>query len=180
MEGLPRSSDSLVEDQMSLDFSTPLSGAGETKISARYRLELVREAAVPFLVDEPPTLNRPAALARFLWDAVFCREPREVLAVLFLDHAYHPSGYFIASTGSLDRTLFDPRIVLTAALLHNAASIVIAHNHPSGAVQPSTEDRMATDRLEKAAGIVGIRLCDHLILGGRETFFSFRESGKTF
>jgi DNA repair protein RadC len=173
-----RSRSMFPDRQSTLNFSASLPVAApetEASISSRYRLELVREATVPFSVEEIPTLSRPATVARFLWETLFEQEPREVLVVLFLDIVNRPIGHFIASIGTPDRALMDPRVILAAALLRNAAGIVVAHNHPSGSLKPSPNDRMATRRLQQAADILGIRLYDHLILGEGGRFYSFRE-----
>lgn len=160
--------------QLSLEFQKPGPAAPKSRISARYRLDLVHEATVPYLVDELPTLNRPTSLAHFLWSTIFEREPREVLVALFLDCRHRPIGHMIASTGGLHRTIFEPRTLLAAALLHNAYGLVIAHNHPSGSLEPSSEDRLATRRLQEGAELLGLQLCDHLIVGEGGRFVSLR------
>ncbi|EQZ56429.1 phage DNA repair protein [Escherichia coli UMEA 3656-1] len=69
-----------------------------------------------------------------------------------------------------------PREVIKRALYHNAAAVVLAHNHPSGEVTPSKADRLITERLVQALGLVDIRVPDHLIVGGSQVF-SFAEHG---
>ena len=69
-----------------------------------------------------------------------------------------------------------PREVIKRALYHNAAAVVLAHNHPSGEVTPSKADRLITERLVQALGLVDIRVPDHLIVGGNQVF-SFAEHG---
>ena len=66
--------------------------------------------------------------------------------------------------------------VIKRALYHNAAAVVLAHNHPSGEVTPSKADRLITERLVQALGLVDIRVPDHLIVGGNQVF-SFAEHG---
>ena len=68
------------------------------------------------------------------------------------------------------------REVIKRALYHNAAAVVLAHNHPSGEVTPSKADRLITERLVQALGLVDIRVPDHLIVGGNQVF-SFAEHG---
>lgn len=82
----------------------------------------------------------------------------------------------IVSIGLLNRTLIHPREVFHRAIVDNAHSIILAHNHPSGDLKPSREDREATQRLVNAGKLMGIEVLDHLIIG-RKGFYSFRESG---
>ncbi|WP_283666903.1 JAB domain-containing protein, partial [Escherichia coli] len=78
--------------------------------------------------------------------------------------------------GTINRTEVHPREVIKRALYHNAAAVVLAHNHPSGEVTPSKADRLITERLVQALGLVDIRVPDHLIVGGSQVF-SFAEHG---
>ncbi|PZZ10335.1 DNA repair protein RadC, partial [Escherichia coli] len=73
-------------------------------------------------------------------------------------------------TGTINRTEVHPREVIKRALYHNAAAVVLAHNHPSGEVTPSKADRLITERLVQALGLVDIRVPDHLIVGGNQVF----------
>ncbi len=79
----------------------------------------------------------------------------------------------VVSIGLVNRTLVHPREVYSDPLKDRAASIIVAHNHPSGNVQPSEEDIVLTRRLHKAGKILGINLLDHIILAGNGDFFSF-------
>ena len=78
--------------------------------------------------------------------------------------------------GSLNASIVHPREVFKAAILLNAASIVVAHNHPSGDPAPSREDREVTRTLNEAGRLLDIPLHDHVIVGA-EGYFSFREAG---
>ena len=69
-----------------------------------------------------------------------------------------------------------PRDVFRAAMLAQASSVVVFHNHPSGDPSPSVADRLVTRRLDEAGELIGIELCDHIILG-EGTYFSFKEEG---
>ncbi|MBS8421010.1 type IV toxin-antitoxin system YeeU family antitoxin [Escherichia coli] len=91
--------------------------------------------------------------------------------------AYHLDQAFpLLFTGTINRTEVHPREVIKRALYHNAAAVVLAHNHPSGEVTPSKADRLITERLVQALGLVDIRVPDHLIVGGSQVF-SFAEHG---
>ena len=130
---------------------------------SRFHLRLVEEK--PDLFSQPPPkLQRPILAAHLFWSLAFRGEPREVMAVLFLDAHCRPFGYHVAYTGTLHRIQVEPRQILVASLLANAANILVAHNHPSGDVSPSREDLFFTRRLESAAEYVGVRLLDHLIV----------------
>ena len=83
----------------------------------------------------------------------------------------------IVTIGLLNRTLIHPREVFLKAIKDHAASLILVHNHPSGSLEPSREDREATQRLVSAGSLLGIEVLDHLIIG-RTGFHSFRESGE--
>jgi DNA repair protein RadC len=86
-------------------------------------------------------------------------------------------AYHEVSRGTLDATLVHPREVFKAALLSNAASIILTHNHPSGDPTPSPDDHQLTRRLVDAGRLIGVEVLDHIIVGdGR--YFSFREGGR--
>ena len=139
-------------------------------IATRYRLSLVEEATLPYGDDR--CVNRPAEAARFLWMHLFHDEPREVVAVVFVNAKNRATGHMVVFAGTTDRAVADPRLILAAALLANASGILLAHNHPSGDPTPSAEDQMFTRRMEQACEIVGLRLLDHLIVCARERWTS--------
>ena len=101
---------------------------------------------------------------------------KEVFTVLMLNSANHVIKEVRVSEGTLNASLVHPREVFRNAILESAASIIVMHNHPSGEVQPSTEDRMITKKLVEAGKIMGIPVLDHIIIG-RGKYFSFREEG---
>ncbi len=80
--------------------------------------------------------------------------------------------------GSLNASLVHPREVFKSAILNNAASVIVAHQHPSDDLLPSKADTMMTDRMNKLCELMGIPLIDHVIVGGdNREFFSFKEKG---
>ena len=130
----------------------------------RFRLRLeVESPHVPEVLGSD-RIASPSRALRLLWPLVFEGEPREVLAVLFLDLESVPIGYHVAFAGTVSRIPVEPRQILVASLLAGAAGFLAAHNHPSGNVEPSVEDILFTRRLEVAAEHVGLRMLDHLIL----------------
>ena len=103
-------------------------------------------------------------------------EASEVFAILCLSTKHRVLAYHEVSRGCLDSTLVHPREVFKAALLANAAAIVLAHNHPSGDPTPSPDDMTLTRRLVDAGRLIGVDVLDHIVIGdGR--YASFRERG---
>jgi DNA repair protein RadC len=122
-------------------------------------------------------LITPASAAEEL-RARLQHEPVEVFGVLCLTTKKESGGYHEASRGCLDAALVHPREVFKAAVLLNAASVVVGHNHPSGDPQPSAEDMHLTQRLKVAGQVLGIELLDHIVVGHNGRYFSFREAGQ--
>ena len=101
---------------------------------------------------------------------------QENFLVLTLDGAHQVIGIRIVTTGILNRTLVHPREVYSYAIIDNAAGIVVAHNHPSNCLTPSSEDVEVTQRLKAAGEILGIPLLDHIIFS-KDGYLSFVERG---
>jgi DNA repair protein RadC len=99
----------------------------------------------------------------------------EVFGALFLDSQHQVLGFEALARGTLDAAAVYPREVVKAALRHNAAAVIFAHNHPSGVAEPSAADRVLTDRLKSALQQVDIRVLDHFVIGeGRPASFAER------
>ncbi|AKH20913.1 RadC family protein [Sedimenticola thiotaurini] len=94
--------------------------------------------------------------------------PYEVFACLFLDNRHRVIEYEELFRGTIDGASVHPREVVRRSLSHNAAALILAHNHPSGVAEPSQADRAITRRLKAALELVDIRLLDHLIVGSGE------------
>lgn len=94
---------------------------------------------------------------------------REVFAAAFLDTRHRLIEYVELFQGTIDGAEVHAREVVRRALRCNAAAAIVTHNHPSGDVTPSAADRAVTARLRQALALVGIRLLDHIIVGGRQT-----------
>ncbi len=101
---------------------------------------------------------------------------KEVFYVLILNSANTLIRDVQISEGTLNSSLVHPREVFKAAVLESGASIVLLHNHPSGEVQPSQEDKFITQKLVEAGTMMDIPVLDHIIIGQRQ-YFSFREAG---
>jgi DNA repair protein RadC len=100
----------------------------------------------------------------------------EVFCVLFLNQANRLLRHEIISSGGMTGTVADIRIILKNALLHNANKLIIAHNHPSGNLQPSNADRELTKKIREAAEWMDMRLLDHLIVAGTK-YLSMADEG---
>ena len=100
----------------------------------------------------------------------------ENLWLITLDIKNNITGIFTVSTGSLNSSIVHPREIFKRAVLQNAASIIICHNHPSGDPAPSQEDIDTTKRIYDAGKILGIELLDHVIIGDNK-YTSLKEKG---
>jgi DNA repair protein RadC len=107
----------------------------------------------------------------------FALREQEVLGALYLDVRNRLLAERELYRGTLSRAAVEPRRVLQEGLLIGAAGCVVFHNHPSGDPTPSAEDLAFTRRLAEAGEIVGVRLVDHLVLGGPGRWISLRERG---
>ena len=103
-------------------------------------------------------------------------EASEVFAILCLSTKHRVLAYHEVSRVCLDSTLVHPREVFKAALLANAAAIVLAHNHPSGDATPSPDDMTLTRRLVDSGRLIGVDVLDHIVIG-ESRYTSFRERG---
>ncbi len=99
----------------------------------------------------------------------------EVFAVLFLNNKNHLIKFEIMFRGTINQSSVYPREIIKKALQHNAAAIIISHNHPSGDTTPSSADQHITKIINAAANLMEIRLLDHMIVG--QDIYSFAEAG---
>ncbi|TKT98842.1 DNA repair protein RadC [Citrobacter sp. wls830] len=101
---------------------------------------------------------------------------REVFQVLFLDNQHRLLECETLFTGTINNIDVHPREIVKAALRHNAAAVILAHNHPSGMAEPSKADRLITNSLKSALLLVEVRTLDHFVVG-RPDIVSFAERG---
>ena len=123
---------------------------------------------------ERPMISSPADVDRLLRGRIANLDRENFVAVL-LNAKNEVIGAPLISVGTLSASLVHPREVFKPAIRASAASVVLVHNHPSGEVEPSPEDREATRRLEESAGILGIEVLDHVIVG--DGYYSMKEHG---
>ncbi len=150
-------------------------GLGEAKF---VQLQAVLEMTQRYLAE---TLKRGDALTspqqtKLYLSRVLRDRQREAFYILFLDNQHRVIRDEILFEGTIDAASVYPREVVKRALHHNAAAVILAHNHPSGVAEPSQADRRITDRLRDALGLVEIRVLDHFVVGDGEVV-SFAERG---
>ena len=137
-------------------------------------MELARRAMAQQL-QQRTLLNHPALVANYL-QLHLGHLPHECFAVLFLDSQHQLIQLETLFRGTLNQTSVYPREVALRALHHHAASVVLAHNHPSGQVQPSSADIALTRQLQQALSLLDIRVLDHIIVA-RGKSLSMAEQG---
>ena len=143
----------------------------------KYDVRLVKESASLYDYDEKK-LNNPYAVSKLLND-IFDMEClcEEHFVMLALDAKLRVVGAFDIHTGTINGSLVSMRSLFSRAMLCNANSIIVAHNHPSGVVSPSSEDIELTRRVKEAGEILDIKLTDHIIIGEEENYYSFKREG---
>ncbi|WP_395274748.1 DNA repair protein RadC [Enterobacter bugandensis] len=104
------------------------------------------------------------------------RQEREVFVVLYLDNQHRLLEHETLFLGTINHIEVHPREIMKSALRHNAAAVILAHNHPSGITDASKADRIITDRIVNALNLVEVRVLDHFIIGDCDTL-SFAEMG---
>ncbi|PLZ01215.1 hypothetical protein CY652_16850 [Burkholderia sp. WAC0059] len=137
-------------------------------------IELARRA-LEEKVRERPLVDSPGAVEDYLRLRIGGRS-HEVFVGLFLDVRHRLIRAEECSRGSLTRMAVYPREIVRRALMLNAASLIVAHNHPSGAVKPSASDRRLTRVLRDTLALIDVQLVDHLVIGAHDTF-SFARNG---
>ncbi|HEX2542060.1 MAG TPA: DNA repair protein RadC [Caldimonas sp.] len=137
-------------------------------------LELARRSVASELAARP-VFDSPAKVKEYLLLQLAARE-HEVFAVLFLDAQSRLLRLEEMFRGTLTQTSVYPREVVKRALEFGAASVILAHNHPSGAAEPSRADEFLTETLKSALALVDVRVLDHLVVG-RGAVVSFAERG---
>lgn len=118
-------------------------------------------------------LTSPDATREFL-QIILAKEHRELFIVIFLDNQNGVLGYETLFQGTIDGAAIYPREIVKAVLDNNAASVILAHNHPSGTAMPSEADKRITTRVIHALDTVDVRVLDHLVVGGIDVM-SFAE-----
>ena len=160
--------------------STPITLRQRFGLTERETLILQAVQELAFRWNRPPpepapSITSPQEVAHLLLPRLRYREQEE-FCVLLLNTKNRLIAEVTVSVGSLDCSLAHPREVFREAVRHNAAGILLVHNHPSGDPQPSPEDLHLTQQLRQAGKLLGIEVMDHLILGEGH-WISLREKG---
>lgn len=151
-----------------LDRFAALNGLGPAKYA---QLQAVLELARRHLehqIKRDDCLTRPADTRRYL-AARLRGHLHEVFACVFLDTRHRVLAFEELFRGTIDGASVHPREVVRRALAHNAAAVILAHNHPSGVAEPSTADEAITRTLRQALGLIDVRVLDHIIIAGPRT-----------
>lgn len=140
-------------------------------------IQLIREKSIRYDAPEPQRLTQPQEVARLFRSFVGLPD-RELFVALLLDGKNRITSIHQISQGSLNQSIVHPREVFKAAILANAAAIILCHNHPTGDPSPSKEDIDITRRLKDAGEILGIKILDHVIIDVEsDAYLSFVASG---
>ena len=123
-------------------------------------------------------LSGPDTVAR-VFRELYGDATEEYFLCFCLDNRNKLNGYVVVSKGTLNESLVHPREVFKAAIVMNCASIIIAHNHPSGHMESSSEDKYVAKRLAEAGRLLGIRLLDSVIVDcSSNAFYSMKSKGE--
>lgn len=135
------------------------------------KCKLVKESDLTYEVTNTPECAAGVFRSFGMADAA-----DEIFAIACLATDGSITGIHEISHGDLSTSLVHPREVFKRALLNNAASVILAHNHPSGSLNPSESDKAITERLRVAGELLGVSVLDHIIVS-RTGYFSFKDSG---
>ena len=134
-------------------------------------IRMVKER--PLLSDVP--VNTPETVVHLVHELLKDYD-REVFAVVNFQTNMQPINMNIVSIGALNASLVHPREMLKSVVLSNSAAVMLIHNHPSGMVRPSDEDKAVTAKLFQLLNLMEVSLLDHIILGPEEQYYSFHEN----
>jgi DNA repair protein RadC len=151
-----------------------IKGIGEAKaisLTAALELGIRRDAAY----KKKDVVLHSKDIADFL-RAKLQYKKHEVFAVIFLTRSNKVTHYEVISEGGITGTVADPRIIIKKALAHDAVSVILCHNHPSGSVKPSRQDEELTQKIKNAAMFFDIKVIDHIIVS-EDGYYSFADEG---
>ena len=126
------------------------------------RVVLVKEKEIPY---DAQIITPDDAYRVIIQNTLVWQEAQEVFGFLALNNRNTVTAIHEVSRGTINHAPANPREVFKAAILYNAASIILFHNHPSGDTEPSIEDLKITEEIKKAGELLGIKVLDHIIVG---------------
>lgn len=133
------------------------------EIVSLLKLKVVREKSEEYDFNPVKTPEDVVEIINKVFDMKNLAE--EIVVLITLDTKHNITGIFEVSHGSVDESIVHPREIYKRAVMHNASSIIIVHNHPSGNPEPSDIDIQITKNLARAGEIIGIKLLEHIIIG---------------
>ena len=133
-----------------------------------YRLQMVREGSI-----KAHSITKTKDIIKAIKS--FTHSDREFLIGLYLNSRNQVIAYHVISIGTVNSTIVHPREVFKLAIMKNSCSVIIAHNHPSGGLDPSDADLKITKRISAAGKILGIELLDHIIITPAGKTFSIKK-----
>ncbi|GLO30704.1 hypothetical protein D3C76_672410 [compost metagenome] len=142
-------------------------GLGPVRYSQLQALLEIGRRHLATSIERESAMDSPATVRRYL-KAMLRHEVSEVFGCLFLDTKHRPLAFEILFRGTIDRASVYPREVVRRALLHNAAALILCHNHPSGNSEPSQDDVHLTLSLKRGLALIDVRVLDHIIIGDGE------------
>jgi DNA repair protein RadC len=153
---------------MQNDIKTLLSQVSEVQLSYKSKVKAT---------DRPVVKNSHSVyqVLKDIWDDNTL-ELSESFKILFLNRTNHIIGMYPLSTGGITGTVADPRLIFIAALKIAASGIILAHNHPSGGLNPSRADIELTEKIKMAGKLLDIAVLDHLIITA-DAYYSFADQG---
>ncbi|MGE5946844.1 MAG: RadC family protein [Betaproteobacteria bacterium] len=152
-------------------------GIGNAKAAQlKASFELARRALAQELANRETIFSSPGKVRDWLRLKLATR-PNEVFMALWLDAQNRLLKAEELFAGTLTQTSVYPREVVRKAILHNAAAVILAHNHPSGVAEPSRADELLTRALKDALALVDVKVLDHFIVAGNGPPLSFAERG---
>lgn len=150
-----------------LDEFTQHLGLGPAKYAQLQAVLEMGRRHLAATITRESALESPQAVRDFL-KAKLRHEPHEVFACLFMDTKHRVLAFEVLFHGTIDGASVYPRQVVKRALAHNAAALILTHNHPSGVSEPSQADKILTERLKEALALIDVRILDHFIVGDGE------------
>jgi len=156
---------------LSLEKLLQIHGLGTAKAS---QLISAIELSKRYLIKENKKISNADDVYNELKE--YHNKQQEYFLCIYLDGANHICQTRVITIGTLNQSLVHPREVFAPAVENRCASIIVAHNHPSGVLKPSREDMLVTQRLKDSGKLLGIELLDHVILG-KSGYFSMKDEG---
>jgi len=139
----------------------------------RYSIRLVKESEIFY---EHKRINGAKMVYDLLYTIGLHEKAGEEFHSFYVNTKNEIIGMEMISKGTLNASLVHPREVFKGALLANANALILAHNHPSGDVEPSSADKQVTQRLVDAGMLLDVKILDHVVIGSKGGYFSFSES----